>query len=123
MAAQWQAGRRVLVKYPTENLWHTRLLCAHVAESEWVSLTPDGDLYEEVLEPQVNLDIEEVIELGVRGGLPRRVPGNSVYAFGAPLTAAEKRQALCRGEAYANQLRQSRQPVAAPVLPRAHTPL
>ena len=63
------AGTRVLVCYdqdPARRLWHERLLCAHVRDSEWVVATPDRDLYLEDLEE----GIEDLVLLGARGGLP-----------------------------------------------------
>ena len=39
-------GSYALVHYNVaEDLWHSRLLLAHVDQSLWVILTPDGDLY------------------------------------------------------------------------------
>eukprot|EP00973_Karenia_brevis_P068001 9459711-Karenia_brevis.AAC.1 len=64
---QLKAGQKILVLYD-EDLWHSRLLLAYVAESLWVILTPDGDMYGENLDANNNADLRDTMKWDSRHG-------------------------------------------------------
>ena len=102
-----EPGRQVLVLYPDNpELWHMRLLCAKVRGSEWMIMTPGGDLYSEDLTSIGNDLITDSRICGIRGGIPEGVPRNLVYNFGQ-LDVDEKADALVRGEAEADIIRKA----------------
>ena len=86
MASMPQVGDTAWVRYRVGGaaLWHQRLLLASVgelSENEWVSATPDGDVYAEVLDDALNPDVAGVV-FQVKGSPhPREVPRNSIYRF------------------------------------------
>ena len=72
------AGRLGFVHYfkGVGDVWHERLLMCQVQASEWVILTPDGDLYSE--------DIKELGFVPTRvGSAPRTLEGAMLYRFPA----------------------------------------
>lgn len=68
---------------------HARLVLAVIdaAQSEYMILTPDADIYVEILAP-ANPDIIAYHPPGPNNGLPVGVPRNQIYSF-APMTARE----------------------------------
>ena len=79
-ASRFQPGQRVLVCYDlraAHNILHERLLLSHVTDEKWIICTPDYAYYEEDLD-----EVEELLELGARGGVPRGLGGRRLYRFG-----------------------------------------
>ncbi|CAE7708857.1 AMY1.1 [Symbiodinium sp. CCMP2592] len=68
---------------------HTRVVLAVVdhATFEYTILTPDHDIYTEILDIS-NPDLTRFFTSGPNGGIPRGVSARNVYAFG-PMTAIE----------------------------------
>ena len=85
-------GRKVLVRYE-DDLWHVRVLLAHVESTRWIIYTPDGDLYEEDYGPN-NGDITGVRAFKADGTIPASLQGANIYNFRA---GAEPDQAALRG--------------------------
>lgn len=81
-----EPGRRILVGYVGEELWHERLLLARVPgkPSHWVILTPDDDMYIEDLRACAGVRV-----VPVEGGLPRGVSVGTCYRFAADFEGEE----------------------------------
>ena len=59
--------QRLFVLYDrTDMLYHERILCEHVDEWAWVVVTPDLGVHVENF-----LDVEEIVRVAPRGGVPR----------------------------------------------------
>ena len=88
-----EVGREFLVRYdvagPAE--WHARLLLARVDEGNyWVILTPDEDIYGEVLSTDENPDLLGCVLRPLDlGAMPEGVQAGRVYDFTDRPTAAE----------------------------------
>ncbi|CAE7502120.1 unnamed protein product [Symbiodinium sp. KB8] len=84
---------------------HERLVVGHIEGAEYMVVTPDRDIYPEVLDAS-NPDITRFWPGGARGGLPRGIPAANVYSFGA-INAREYRHLLeaGRGETAAERRR------------------
>eukprot|EP00435_Cladocopium_sp_Y103_P076176 s26_g80.t1 len=80
---------------------HTRVVLAEVDPTthEYVILTPDYDVYTEMLHHS-NPDVTAVYNVGPGGGLPHGVRRNYVYGF-APMTAQELARFMAAGRAEA----------------------
>ena len=80
---------------------HSRLVLAVVDQGtcEYVILTPDFDVYVEILDDS-NPDLVGFHRAGPGGGLPRRLAGN-VYGF-APMSAREYANFMAQGRAVAD---------------------
>ncbi|CAK0899549.1 unnamed protein product, partial [Prorocentrum cordatum] len=90
------AGRRFWALFDSsEGVWHERLVLRRTAGGH-VVLTPDGDVYEELLE-----DYEDALPSGVAGGIPNRLSGHKAfrYAF-RPGDIADASAFRRRAEAY-----------------------
>ena len=98
-----EAWTRVLVKYyKTWAEWHERLVLLHLAGSQYLIVTPDGDLYPESLScpPMVGLQIwnGEAIPEGITDRQIYRMANGSAGL--APLTAVLKVKLLAEARAY-----------------------
>ena len=86
-------------------VWHSRLLAAHIVNSLWVIVTPDHDIYEEQLDNS-NPDVVQVVQGG--GGLGAAVPAAvnpaNIYGFRA-MTAQQYQQLMNNAKQYAAGLR------------------
>ena len=82
---------------------HTRLVLAVVDHGthEYVVLTPDKDIYPEVLH-ESNEDLAHFFLSGPHGGIPRGVSARNVYAF-APMAPAELALHMQAGRAVAEE--------------------
>lgn len=98
------AGDRLLVFYDGDVVWHTRLLLAHVHQSTWVILTPDGDIYaEDVSDANPDWDAWRVWPRG--GGAPFGVDPNLIYPFNPEPGGPVLHQLFAEGEHHARQER------------------
>ena len=95
---------------------HTRLLLHRVEADEWMILTPDRDMYSEVLSAD-NPDFSRFFH-SHDGSLPPRIPRNQIYSFG-DMSARDYASFLARGrrEAEAEQLRRGIGPARAAAPP------
>ena len=86
---------------------HARILAAHVNEDLWVCITPDYDIYEEVISDR-NTDAVSVTlgNGGLGSPIPQALHAPSVYNF-RPMTAQEYQRYLGEARTYAAQLRVS----------------
>ena len=107
------------VKYRGYNMWHTRILLDQIEDHEWVVVTPDGDIYPEVLDAS-HPDVTEV-KIG-RGG---RVPHGCapLHPFPGRVGAAQMRAWLEEGEAIGAEERRARGIDPEPRRPAAVLPL
>ena len=87
---------------------HTRVVLAPVDPTsfEWVILTPDLDIYTEILHSS-NPDLNAFYNMGPGGALPRRVPRNQVYGF-APMAPHDLARHMGAGRQEASAERQRR---------------
>eukprot|EP00959_Pyramimonas_sp_CCMP1952_P291897 6105080-Pyramimonas_sp.AAC.1 len=70
------AGRRFWALFDaSEGVWHERLVLRRTVGGH-VVLTPDGDVYEELLE-----DYEAALPSGVAGGIPSRLYGPKIFRY------------------------------------------
>jgi hypothetical protein len=67
---RWVPGMSVLVWYSTDNVWHERLLIWPGLNGGWQVLSPDDDIYLEVLLPDGSGDVARVIALPDDNSLP-----------------------------------------------------
>ena len=81
-----ESGRRVLVAYEDEALWHERYLLRKVAgtAASWCIITPDDDVYIEDFNKTAGVRV-----VAENGGLPRGVPRGSAYRFAREFTGPE----------------------------------
>ncbi|CAE6910393.1 prfA [Symbiodinium sp. CCMP2592] len=87
---------------------HTRVILAVVnhATFEYVVLTPDKDIYVEVLDAS-NEDLVLFFPSGPQGGIPRGVSAPNVYSF-APMSPAELAVHMQTGRSVAEEELRSR---------------
>eukprot|EP00438_Fugacium_kawagutii_P003956 Skav200396 [mRNA] locus=scaffold1919:156792:162160:- [translate_table: standard] len=79
-----QPGHVALVNYGERPAtWHARLLLGRVDGDTWMILTPDYDMYSELLSP-ANGDYTDFEYLGSQTRPPARIPARQIYGF-APL--------------------------------------
>eukprot|EP00438_Fugacium_kawagutii_P008127 Skav234368 [mRNA] locus=scaffold2071:38895:40157:+ [translate_table: standard] len=83
---------------------HVRLIVGHVRDNEYIIVTPDHDLYSEVLSVADNPDIVNFWPGPGTGAIPPGVPARSVYGF-APLSVAELTRFMFRGNQEAERMR------------------
>ena len=96
---------------------HTRVVLSPVdpASFEYIILTPDHDIYCEVLDGS-NPDLAAFYNVGAAGALPPGVPPGQIYGF-QPMQAAELARFMAQGraEADAERFRRGIVPGVAPV--------
>ena len=98
-------GDFVIVHYDVaEDVWHTRLLLAHVSLDSWVILTPDGDLYIEEFSSR-NADISAWRVFDPAGPVPYGVDARTIYRFRNLPDAAAMRRLQDEGGRHAAQER------------------
>ena len=83
---------------------HVRLIVGHVQGNEYIVVTPDHDMYSEILNVAENPDITNFWAGPGNGDIPAGVPNRSVYGF-APMTAAEVARFMHLGRQEADRLR------------------
>ena len=94
-------GDFVLIKYNVaEQLWHMRLLLAHVAAGSWVILTPQADLYIEDLGGSNN-DISAWRVYDPSGPPPYGITASEIHAFRNLPDAAARGRLIEEGESHA----------------------
>ena len=97
-------GDRLLVFYEGDVVWHCRLLLALVDQSNWIILTPDGDIYtEDVSDGNPDWSAWRVWPHGA--GLPFGVDGNMVYNFNPEPAGAVLQALFQEGDHHAHQER------------------
>lgn len=86
---------------------HARILAAHVDADLWVCITPDYDVYEEIISDR-NMDAVSVTlgNGGLGSPLPPALHAPSVYNF-RPMTAQDYQRLMGETRTYAAQLRVS----------------
>ena len=121
MAAHLAPGSLAYINYgEVPRTIHCRLLLAEVQGSEWMILTPDGDIYPEDLSDQ-NPDVTQIWYGPPNGALPAGVSARSVYGF-RPMSAADVARAMASGRTEADRERALRglgvpaAPVGVPVV-------
>ena len=74
--------------YP--NMWHARVLLSEIKDLEWITITPDGDMYPESLGLD-STEIRAVMDRGAPGVVPYAltVGGSQVYDFDTELSDAQ----------------------------------
>ena len=74
--------------YP--NMWHARFLISEVQDFEWITVTPDGDMYPEDLSPG-SQEIRGIMDRASQDVLPYplTVGGAQVYDFDAVVSTAQ----------------------------------
>lgn len=83
-----------------DHVFHERLLGCHIHDTTWAIITPDWDVYEEVMDAQ-NPDISFFAYGGPLGSpLPPGVSAPDLYGFGA-LSAQEYQRLLAQARVYA----------------------
>lgn len=60
-------GSRVYIRFEGYAMWHARIISEHIEDTGWICVTPDGDVYPEVLD--ANPDVSS-IRLGVGNRQP-----------------------------------------------------
>ena len=80
---------------------HVRLLGAHIDQDTWAIITPDGDIYDEIMSIR-NPDFVNWVYggAGLGAALPPGIAAGSVYGFG-PITALQYQQYLSQARVYA----------------------
>lgn len=107
MAAVLAAGSLAYINYgELPRTIHCRLLLSEVQGSEWIILTPDGDIYCEDLS-QHNPDVVQIWLGPPNGSLPAGVSSRSVYGF-RPMRAADVARAMATGRDEADRERARR---------------
>jgi hypothetical protein len=97
-------GRRVFVAYlGYEDLYHERLVLAHVNLTNYVVATPDYDVFTEQLDT-ANPDLVAFRMATVAGALPLGIQAAQTYRFAA-LSAADEAALIAEGAAVAVQER------------------
>ena len=112
-----KAGDRILVFYEGDTLWHSRYLLACVERSQWIIVTPDGDIYAEEVS-SANSDWSAWRSWPVGGGMPLGVDPNMVHQFRPEPDAGALQQLIAEGEQHAQQER-VRLGIPAPAAPAA----
>ena len=84
----WVEGRRFLIQYDGDNLWHERLIVRRLTGQEFIIGSPDLDVYTEIL-PSDGPDVVYLQPEG--GGRPSGVPrDDELYTFATPPSGQEK---------------------------------
>ena len=80
-------GARILVMYDAgENLYHERHIVAHIRDSVYLIVTPEGAAYEE---DYSNANVEILtVRILMNGAVPGDLRGEPMHRFRAPPTAA-----------------------------------
>lgn len=91
-----RAGDRILVFYNGGTVWHTRYLLSCVDRSEWVIITPEGDIYSEDVS-SANADWLAWRVWPVGGGIPVGVDPNLIHRFNPEPDAGTLQQLLQLG--------------------------
>ncbi|CAK0802220.1 unnamed protein product, partial [Prorocentrum cordatum] len=103
-------GTYAFVQYndPADNgLWHERLILGWVTASEYIVMTPDGDVFIEQLD-SANADLSGIRFSPSSGGLPAGLAGVPLYRFAAQPAGAELTALLNEGASHARVERQAR---------------
>ena len=103
-------GTYAFVQYndPADNgLWHERLILGWVSGSEYIVMTPDGDVFIEQLD-SANADLSGIRFSPSSGGLPAGLTGAPLYRFAAQPAGAELTALLNEGASHARVERQAR---------------
>ena len=82
-------------------LYHQHIRGSHIGGGRWVVITPDYDIYEELLE--IGPDILDIRFSPAGGPVPVGINPNTVYGFG-PLAAAARQQLIVEAGIYAQEI-------------------
>ena len=87
------------------SIYHARLLAAHIQGHLWVVVTPDEDIYEELLH-ESNRDLVAIYRGngGLGAAVPAELDPNRIYGF-RPLTAIRYQELMTEAREYAASLR------------------
>eukprot|EP00974_Lingulodinium_polyedra_P125726 11195582-Lingulodinium_polyedra.AAC.1 len=95
-----RAGTRLLLYYADDDVYHERIALWPVDRGRWVMVTPDSDMYDEVVDGSDVASVVEVLLLGPEGRLPAGLPGRA-YRFSRLPSADALRRLIREARAYA----------------------